>query len=102
MARADLAVRGTVSLDSLDEALRGHPTLELEVQRAGELLGRGPLRPGHFAELDDGFRIGFVALSYWSEIDLSRRTYSGVLRAGGWMALAGLVAWPLTRLRRQG
>lgn len=99
VAKEGVEVTGEVSLESLDEAMKGHPTLDLEVRRAGAVLGSGSLQLGHFAELDDGFRVGFAGLRYWSEIDVSRRNYSAWMRGGGWALLIGLAAWPLARLR---
>ncbi len=103
-----LEVNGTVDLASLDEGMRGHATLRLEVRRDGQLLGRGSLLPGHFAEMAVGspgggqmehFRAGFVDLQKWSEIDLSRRHYGAAVLAGAGLALAGGLLWPLARWR---
>lgn len=99
VAEKELDVRGEVDLASLDEGLRGHATLRLEVRRENRLLGRGELRPGRFAELAEDWRVGFAGLSRWSEIDISRRTYGGGVLAGGGLALAGLLLWPLARWR---
>jgi hypothetical protein len=95
-----LHVDGTVDLDSLDEGMRGHATLTLSVARAGRMLGRGRLIPGHFAEIDEGYRIGFAGLEKWSEIDVSRRHYGGAVLAGAIVALAGAVLWPVAGWRR--
>jgi len=99
VAEKELDVRGEVDLASLDEGLRGHATLRLEVRRENRLLGRGELRPGRFAELAEDWRVGFAGLSRWSEIDISRRTYGGGVLAGGVLALVGLLLWPLARWR---
>lgn len=95
LARESLRVDGRVDLASLDAALRGHATLHLAVRRDGELLGRGRLLPGHFAEIGDGYRVGFTGLERWSEIDLSRRGYGEVLLGGAAVAGLGLLALPL-------
>lgn len=118
IAAEQLEVRGTVDLASLDEGMRGHATLHLEVRHDGAVLGRGSLLPGHFAEIGEGspgggpteqrsggghmvsYRVGFADLKKWSEIDLSRRHYGGVVLAGAGLALVGAVAWPLARWRR--
>jgi len=96
-----LHVDGAVDLDSLDEGMRGHATLTLTVAREGRLLGRGRLIPGHFAEIDEGLRIGFAGLEKWSEIDVSRRHYGGAVLTGALIALAGAVVWPVAAWRRR-
>jgi len=96
VAGDDLEVEGTVELSSLDEALRGHATLALKLARAGEPLGRGSLLPGHFAELDQGYQVGFAGLERWSEIDVARRNYRKIIVAGGILAALGALAWPAT------
>lgn len=95
VASDDLEVEGHVELSSLDEALRGHATLVLRVARQGTPLGRGSLLPGHFADLEQGYRIGFAGLERWSEIDVSRRNYREVVMIGGILAALGAVAWPI-------
>lgn len=88
----DLLVSGRVNLDSLDDRMRGHATLELIARKGGKALGGGTLTPGTFAELPDGYRIGFAGLKKWSEIDLTRRNYSRVVLGGAGLALGGLLA----------
>jgi len=95
VASEGLDVEGAVELASLDEALRGHATLALGVTRDGRSLGRGSLLPGHFAEIDQGYRIGFAGIEKWSEIDVSRRNYRGVVLAGALLAVLGGLAWPI-------
>jgi hypothetical protein len=87
-----LELRGAVHLA---EGLRGHASLNAELTHDGTPLGRGSLRPGHFAELRDGYRLGFAGLKKWSEIDVSRRHFGGLVRLGAGLALLGGVAWPL-------
>jgi hypothetical protein len=103
LEREGLTAHGRVDLDSLDGGMRGHATLEIELARGDELLGRGRLLPGHFAEVADGYRVGFAGLAKWSEIDVARRSYPGVMLAGGALALTGaiggLVSWPIRRRR---
>jgi hypothetical protein len=94
-----LEVRGNVDLAGLDEGMRGHATLLLAVARDGVPLGRGELLPGHFADLEQGYRIGFAGLDKWSEIDLSRQNYGGAVLAGALLALVGAVLWPLAAWR---
>jgi len=96
-----LTVDGSLDLASLDEALRGHATLALTVRREHRVLGSGSLLPGHFAELEEGYRIGFVGLHRWSEIDVSRRNYGGVVIGGGLVALLGAVVWPIALWRQR-
>jgi hypothetical protein len=100
VSREALVVDGRIDLASLDEGMRGHATLELVVLREGRPLGRGQLLPGHFAEIDQGYRIGFAGLERWSEIDVSRRNYRQVGRVGAVLALLGAILWPVARWRR--
>jgi hypothetical protein len=86
---ADLHVEGSISLDSLDEGMRGHATLDLTVMRGEQPLGRGSLLPGHFAELEGGYRVGFAGLNMWSEIVISRRNYGTMVLAGTILAIIG-------------
>jgi hypothetical protein len=95
-----LEVGGAVDLASLDAGMRGHATLEVLVQQQGRLLGRGSLLPGHFAEIEGGYRVGFAGLQRWSEIVISRRNYGQLVLAGGCVALAGGILWPLAAWRR--
>ena len=95
----DLRVEGAISLDSLDQGMRGHATLDLTVMQGEELLGRGSLLPGHFADLDGGYRVGFAGLKMWSEIVLSRRSYGTVVLSGAVLAVIGLLLLPLARWR---
>jgi hypothetical protein len=114
LARESLRVDGRVDLASLDAGLRGHATLDLAVRRLavgeesagpggplgpggdGEVLGRGRLLPGHFAEIGDGYRVGFAGLEKWSEILLSRRGYGELLLGGASAAALGLAVLGLT------
>jgi hypothetical protein len=97
--REGLAVEGRVDLASLDAGMRGHATLALVVTREGAPVGRGSLMPGHFADLEQGYRIGFAGLQKWSEIDISRRTYGGAVLAGAALALGGALLWPVAAWR---
>ena len=74
--------------------MRGHATLVLAVTREGVAIGRGKLLPGHFANLEQGYRVGFAGLQKWSEVDVSRRTYGSAVLAGTVLALGGAVLWP--------
>jgi hypothetical protein len=96
-----LQIRGAVDLATLDDGMRGHATLVLAVTRGDRLLGRGSLVPGRFADIEDGYRIGFAGLEKWSEIDISRRNYREVVLAGAAVALAGTLLWPLARKRKR-
>ena len=97
LAGEGLRVDGRVDLESLDEAMRGHSMLELTVTREDVLLGGGRLLPGHFATIDDGYRIGFAGLEKWSEIVISRRDYGRLVLAGAALALIGGVLWIVFR-----
>jgi hypothetical protein len=87
-----LEVRGGIDLSSLDEAFRGHAMLVVSVHRGGQQLGEGRLSIGHFAEIEDGYRIGFAGLERWSEIDFSRRNYRRQMVWAFGLFLVGLVA----------
>ncbi len=93
VAEHGLEVRGTVLLESLDEAMRGHPTLALELKRDGEVLGAGTLLPGHFADLEDSYRLGFAGMKMWQEIDISRRNYPEPMLIGAVIAALGVLLW---------
>lgn len=99
VAAERLQIRGAVSLDGLDEQMRGHVKLGLVVTRDGRELGRGELMPGHFADLRDGYRIGFAGLKKWSEIDITRRNYPQPMIAGALLLAIGALS-PLVRRRR--
>jgi len=94
-----LTIRAAVDLASLDEGMRGHATLRLSLERDGRRLGSGSLMPGHFADLAEGHRIGFVGLQRWAEIDVSRRHYGGLVLSGAAVAAVGLIAWLACRWR---
>lgn len=96
---AGLRVDGSISLDSLDERLRGHPTLEVLLRRGATTLGTGPLTLGHFAELEGGTRVGFTGLERWSEIVVARRNYPEPMIAGAAVALLGAALWGIGRWR---
>jgi hypothetical protein len=95
-----IRVAGVIDLTGLDEALRGHATLHLEVSRGDQPLGRGSLRPGHFAAIEEGYRIGFAGLEKWSEVDIMRRNYGKAVVGGTVLAMAGALAWAVARWRR--
>jgi len=99
LARESLQGDGRIDLASLDEGMRGHATLDLAVRRQGALLGRGRLLPGHFATIDDGYRVGFAGLERWSEIDISRRGYPEVLLTGAGLAVLGLLGLIVAAVR---
>lgn len=92
-----LHVRGEVVLQTLDEWMRGHPVLGLEVKKGDEILGTGTLLPGHFADLKDGYRVGFAGLKKWTEIDISRKNYPLPMFVGSGMVLLGIITWPVLR-----
>jgi hypothetical protein len=95
--REQIAAAGSVDLASLDEGMRGHATLVLALTLDGEPLGRGTLLPGHFADLGQGYRVGFAGLEQWSEVVISRRNYGGIVLAGAGLAVAGALLWPVAR-----
>jgi hypothetical protein len=95
-----LRVQAALRLDSLNEDMKGHPVLELNVEQEGKSLGGGLLKPGFNADLEGGLRVVFGGLQRWSEIDLSRRTYPRPILAGLILLAAGAVIWPLAAWRR--
>jgi hypothetical protein len=97
--KESLAVEGSVDLATLDAGMRGHAGLVLVVTHDGAPIGRGTLRPGHFADLEQGYRVGFTGLQKWSEVDVSRRTYGSAVLAGAALALGGVVLWPIAAWR---
>jgi hypothetical protein len=99
VASEALQVSGVVNLESLDAWMRGHAKLRLEVNREGRLIGRGELLPGHFAGIEEGYRIGFAGLERWSEIDVSRRDYGRWVLVGGGMSILGVLVWALAAWR---
>jgi len=98
--RAGLVVRGDVLLDRLDDRMKGHPHLRVQVTKDGALLGAGDLRPGHFADVAGGYRVGLAGMSKWVEIIVSRRTYDLPIRLGLAALGAGLSLWALAAWRR--
>lgn len=95
-----LDFQGAVTLDDLNDEMKGHPLLELRAQRDGRPLGAGKLRPGESAALEDGYSIAFAGLKRWSEIDFARRTYPIPMLAGAVLAAIGALLWPLAAWRR--
>jgi len=100
LATEGLHLAGEVALDSLDERLQGHPTLRLAVRGGDSSLGTGELLPGRFAELADGYRVGFAGLKKWSEIDVARRNYVGPMLGGFAVAAGGALLWAVAAWRR--
>jgi hypothetical protein len=99
-----LLVHAALTLEDLNDDMKGHPRLEVEVERIpdpiGGSLGRGKLKPGEFAQLEDGYELGFVGLQRWSEIDFARRPQPLPMFAGIGLAALGLVLWPIAAWRR--
>lgn len=91
---------GAVSLAGLDERMRGHPQLAVRLVQAGRVLGAGELSPGHFADVEGGYRIGLAGLWRWVEIDVSRRNYRLPVLVGAAALLAGLALWAVAAWRR--
>jgi hypothetical protein len=95
-----LHVEAGVTLESLDDVLRGHPELTVSVSKGDAALGGGRLRVGEAASVDEGYRIGFSGLRRWSEIDVTRRTRTWPLLLGAALAALGALAWPVAAWRR--
>jgi hypothetical protein len=100
IATEKLRFRGAVTLEDLNDDMKGHPRLELAVERDGAAVGKGTLRPGESASLSDGSRVAFSGLRRWSEIDFSRRTYPVPMLGGLAASLLGFLLWPLASWRR--
>ncbi len=100
ISREKLLLRCALALDDLNEDMKGHPRLELSIEREGVPVGAGTLKPGEFADLADGYRVGFAGLRRWSEIDISRRTYDAPIRVGLALFAASVLLWPLAAWRR--
>jgi len=96
-----LSLRGAVTLDALDDYMKGHPRLELEASLAGEPLGRGDLAPGERVALGRDYQVAFLGLQRWSEIDLARKTFAGWMIAGLAMTLLGGTLWAFAAWRRR-
>ncbi len=91
VASHDLEIRGSVLLDSLNSAMRGHPALGMTVRQGREVVGGGSLNPGHVAQLNNGMTLTFAGLKKWAEIDISRRNYPGPILAGGGAVVLGVL-----------
>ncbi len=94
-----LLVHAALSLDDLNDEMKGHPRLEMVLQREGKELAGGALKPGSFADLPNGYRVGFAGMRRWSEIDFSRRNYTDAFLAGLALFAAGAVLWPIAAWR---
>ncbi len=95
-----LVVHAALSLDDLNEEMKGHPRLEMTLERDGKELTAGTLEPGSFADLPDDYRVGFAGMRRWSEIDFSRRNYTHAVLTGLALLAAGLALWPIAAWRR--
>ncbi|HSN15924.1 MAG TPA: hypothetical protein VLT61_14930, partial [Anaeromyxobacteraceae bacterium] len=95
-----LHVTGEVDLSTLDERMRGHPTLLLRVEKGGRELGGGALTPGHFADVGEGYAIGYAGMRRWSEVDVRRAGMARWVRAGLLASAAGLLLWLIATWRR--
>jgi len=93
LEREGLDLVGEIALDTLDERLRGHPGLRLAARKGEVPLGEGELLLGQFAELADGYRVGFAGLKKWSEIDVARRNYPMPMVLGLATAALGALLW---------
>ena len=71
------------------------------MRRDGQVLGAGKLRPGEFADLEGGYRVGFAGLKKWAEIDISRRNYPGPILWGAGVAAAGVLVWLLAMVLKR-
>ena len=92
-----LEISAAVDLSGVDPILSGHPQLRISVTHRGAALGRGVLSPGHFVDLEGGYRVGFVGLKMWTEVDVARPSpRTAILGGFGVMALGlvvSLVGW---------
>ncbi|MBI3185626.1 MAG: hypothetical protein HYZ28_26100 [Myxococcales bacterium] len=99
--REGLQVEGALDISSLDERMKGHPVLRVQVRQGEKGLGHGELTLGHFVELEGGYRVGFAGLGRWSEIDFTRRNYREVVLLGALAAAVGLLGLVATFRRRR-
>jgi hypothetical protein len=95
-----LTVRAVLTLEDLNDEMKGHPRLEMRVERDGKPFAVGTLKPGEFAAAPEDYRLGFAGLKRWSEIDFSRRTYDLPVRIALGVMVAGLLLWPVAAWRR--
>jgi hypothetical protein len=100
IASEKLLFHAAISLEDLNDDMRGHPKLDLAVERAGAPVGRGSLRPGDAVTLEGGLTLGFSGLQRWSEVLISRRTYTRELLASAVLALLGALLWPVAAWRK--
>lgn len=99
IAAEGLRLHGAITLEDLNDDMKGHPRLELEVDRNGSPLGVGALRPGEFVDLEGDVRVGFAGLRRWSEIAFSRRNYGHLVIGGAIVWVCGLVTWAVLAWR---
>ncbi len=100
IASERLLLHGAVTLEDLTDDMKGHPRLELAIERAGALVGKVSLRPGEFVDLDGGLRVGFAGLQRWSEILFSRPRHGRAVVASAFLAAVGAIGWAVTARRR--
>jgi hypothetical protein len=101
LASEGVQVVAAVDLTGLDEEMKGHPVLAVELRRGGEVLGQGRLLPGHGATMRDGWHFGYGGMKMWSEIDIRRGSSRLPALAGCALVVLGGVAWPVLRRRRR-
>jgi hypothetical protein len=100
VGQAGVTLAVAVGLDHLDEAMKGHPVLGVELRKGDEVLGAGELLPGHGATMTDGWHVGFGGLKRWSELDLSRESFPRTALGGIALTLAGTMVFAAARWRR--
>jgi hypothetical protein len=96
----DVTLSVGVSLDRLDEEMKGHPVLGLQLRRGQEVIGAGELLPGHGADLREGWHVGFAGLRRWSEIDIVSEPHRRTALLGASMAVVGGIVFALAAWRR--
>ncbi len=99
VSSAGLVLHGAITLEDLNDDMKGHPRLQLAVERQGAPLGVGTLRPGEAVDLGD-LRIRFAGLQRWSEILFRRDRDTRPVVALVVASAVGALGWAVAAWRR--